>query len=222
MSLSAEMKLIIKGKSNVELYEILSDHERLNIYSDAEIIIVCEELRRRNLNIPIPNQFDIEVEVNRDNAEEEKKVSSATVLHPSVRKEEAYANVISSIENIVKFCFIVLVLIGLPFGIFEIYSWMDKSRQIAHQEETVITARSDWLVGESKDCWSATLNSDVSAHLGKESGYAMSSISCDDGPEHEMKVTFYGQKVQIEYKVVNWRCSRNEISFTCNQTGGVR
>ncbi len=219
MSPCAEMKLAVTGKSNVELYKILSDHEQLNIYSDAEIIIVCEELRRRNLDIPVLKHFDTEDEVNKDNTVEEKEISSVTVVHPFVHKKEVYANVINSIG---KFCFIALVFTGLLAGIFGIYSWLDESRQIAHQEETVITARSDWLVGESKDCRSATLSSDVSSHLGKESGYAMAYISCDDGPEHQMKIRFYGQKIQTEYKAVNWRCTRNEVSFTCNQTGGVR
>lgn len=90
----------------------------------------------------------------------------------------------------------------------------------------MISARSDWLVGESKECWSATVNSDGAALLKKEVGYAMFSVSCDDGPEHKMTVTFYGRKVQTEYGAVGWRCTRKEgsfmsdNSFTCYQTGG--
>ena len=102
------------------------------------------------------------------------------------------------------------------------YEWLDSIGWISHQEETVISARSDWLVGESKECSSATLNSDGAAPTGKEVGYAMSSVSCDDGPEHKMEVTFYGQKVQADYKLVSWRCTRNVLSFTCYQTGGER
>lgn len=108
------------------------------------------------------------------------------------------------------------------------YDGLDSVGWISHQEETVISARSDWLVGESKECWSATLNSDGAALTGKEVGYAMSAVSCDDGPEHNMTVTFYGRKVQPEYKTVSWRCTRNEVSFlddnsfTCYQTGGQR
>jgi hypothetical protein len=107
-------------------------------------------------------------------------------------------------------------LILLCFGGYE---WLDSIGWIPHQEDTVISARSDWLVGESKECWSAPLDSDIAALSGKEVGYAMSSVSCDDGPEHKMKVTFYGLQVQTEYKVVSWRCTRNEDSFTCKQTG---
>ena len=112
-------------------------------------------------------------------------------------------------------------------AIFAGYGWLDSIGWISHREETVISARSDWLVGESKECWSAPLNSDGAVLLKKEVGYAMSSVSCDDGQEHKMKVTFYGRKLQ-NYNVVNWRCTRNEVSFlndnsfTCYQTGGQR
>jgi hypothetical protein len=132
------------------------------------------------------------------------------------------------------------------------HEWLDSIGWISHRQETVISARSDWLVGESKECWSASLNSDGGAALflsrwgivrrwsfpgagpalisalGKEVSSAMSAVSCDDGPEHKMKVTFYGRRVQPEYKVVDWRCTRNEVSFlndnsfTCYQTGGQR
>jgi hypothetical protein len=117
-------------------------------------------------------------------------------------------------------CLILLCIIG--FAIYGGYEWLDSIGWLQHREITTISARSDWLVGESKECWSAPLNSDAGALLKKEIGYAISDVNCDDGPEHNMKVTFYGRKVQTEYKVVNWRCTRNEISFTCYQTGGQR
>jgi hypothetical protein len=124
--------------------------------------------------------------------------------------------------------FLKLVLRWLVAGtvLYGIYTFADYKGYIQHTCETTISVQSDWLVGESKECWSATLNSDRSALLGKEVGYAMSSVFCDDGPEHKMKIAFYGRKVQTEYKVVSWRCTRNEVSFlngnsfTCYQTGG--
>jgi hypothetical protein len=123
-------------------------------------------------------------------------------------------------------CIFILMIIGA--AIFAGYEGLDSIGWISHREETGITARSDWLVGESKECWSTPLNSDGAVLLKKKVGYAMSSVSCDDGQEHEMKVTFYGRRVQPEYKVVSWRCTRNEVSFlndnsfTCYQTGGQR
>ncbi len=67
-----------------------------------------------------------------------------------------------------------------------------------------------------------TLNAAGAAQLGKPVGYAMSGVTCDDGPEHKMKVTFYGRQVQTEYNAVSWRCTKGMISFTCYQTGGER
>jgi len=34
-----------------------------------------------------------------------------------------------------------------------------------------------------------------------------------------VKITFYGRVEQPEYEWVQWRCTRNEDSFTCRQTG---
>jgi hypothetical protein len=123
-------------------------------------------------------------------------------------------------------CLILLFFVG--YAIYGGYEWLDTMGWISHREDTVITAGSSWLVGESKECWSAPLNAEGAAQSGKPIGYAMSSVTCDDGPDHSMKVTFYGRKVQAEYKAVSWRCTRNEVSFlndnsfTCYQTGGQR
>lgn len=119
--------------------------------------------------------------------------------------------------------FLKLVVVGTV--VYGIYAFADYEGYIQHTAETTISARSDWLVGESKECYTGTLNSVGAAHLGKEVGYAMSSVSCDDGPDHKMKVTFYGRKVQADHAFANWRCTRNEVSFlnnnsfTCYQTG---
>ena len=119
-------------------------------------------------------------------------------------------------------------LIGLENGQWNTYSFLDESGWISHQEETVISARSDWLPGESKECLSYTRKRDWTTFQNKEVGYAMPWVKCDDGPYHHMKVTFYGRKVQPEYQTIGWRCRRNEASFlndnsfTCYQTGGER
>lgn len=80
-------------------------------------------------------------------------------------------------------CLILLCFVG--FAIDGGYEWLDSIGWISHREETVISARNDWLVGESKECSSPTLNSHGAALLGEQIGYAMSSVSCDDGPEHK-------------------------------------
>jgi hypothetical protein len=112
----------------------------------------------------------------------------------------------------------ILCIVG--YAIYGGYGWLDSIGWISHQEETVITARSDWLVGESKECWSATLGSDGAALAGKKVGYAMPAVSCDDGPEHKMTITFYGRVEQPDHNLVKWRCTKGMISFTCYQTGG--
>lgn len=137
--------------------------------------------------------------------------------------------------------FAILYLVG--FGIYQGYVCLDSLGWISHREETVITAQSDWLAGESKDCWSAPndyytalakkyggVSIDKSGKVIDDSmaGYVMSTVTCDHGPEHKMKVTFYGRKIQDDYKVVTWRCMKGEDSifgngmFTCYQTGGYR
>lgn len=55
--------------------------------------------------------------------------------------------------------------------------------------------------------------------MSKPSGYAISQVNCDGGPEHSVKVTFFGRTEQSEYAWINWRCTRNEDSFTCKQIG---
>ena len=123
------------------------------------------------------------------------------------------------------------------------YKRLDSFGWIPHQEETVITASSDWLVGESKECWSAR-NSDYADLANKfhgatadqlakaidpsTAGDVLSSVSCDDGPQHKMKVTFYGRRIQHDNKIVTWRCTREQpifligTRFTCYQTGGKK
>jgi hypothetical protein len=120
-------------------------------------------------------------------------------------------------------CWIFILIIGVV--IYVGYGFLDSVGWISHQEETVISARSDWLPGESKECLSYTRKREWATFQDKEVGYAMPWVKCDDGPDHHMKVTFYGRKVQPEYQTISWRCSRNEVSFlndnsfTCYQTG---
>lgn len=135
-----------------------------------------------------------------------------------------------------------LLLIFIGYGIYCGYRWLDSLGWVSHREETVITARSDWLVGESKDCWSAPVNywaAQVAKYGGvtldksgsliddSMSAYVMSSVSCDDGPQHKMKVTFWGRKMQTDYRTVTWHCTKEQVlfsgnTFTCYQTGGHR
>jgi hypothetical protein len=113
-----------------------------------------------------------------------------------------------------------LVLLGAAVGIcYWIYTGIDSAGWMQHSEESTITAQGNWFVGESKDCISYPLGPKTAQEMGKPKGYAPSKISCDDGPEHSVQITFFGRTEQPESTWVTWRCTRHESSFTCKQTG---
>lgn len=120
-------------------------------------------------------------------------------------------------------CLFTIIFFGAI--IYWAYSGLDSAGWISHTEETVITAQDNWLVGENKACVSIPLDSESARLTNKDFGYAFSKIECDDGPTHDMKVTFYGRENQPEYKGIMWRCTREEVSFSnentfkCVQTG---
>lgn len=95
---------------------------------------------------------------------------------------------------------------------------LDSAGLIAHREDTTINANASWFVGEWKECQSYP----IAAAVGKDIGYALGSIVCDNGPAHNMKVTFWGRETQREYGVVKWRCTRTQDGFTCYELSGVR
>jgi hypothetical protein len=107
----------------------------------------------------------------------------------------------------------------LGYGMYVGYGWLDSIGWISHEESTTISARADWLVGESKECWSVPIDSDGAGLTGKEIGYAMNGVFCDDGPQHKMKVTFYGRVDQPDHKLAKWRCTKSYLGFTCFQIG---
>jgi hypothetical protein len=120
--------------------------------------------------------------------------------------------------------FLVIILGGL---IYWAYSGLDSNGWISHSQQTVITAKENWLVGESKTCFSAPLDVASARTLNKEVGDVFSSVDCDDGsPAHDMKITFFGRANQPDHSGIIWRCTRNDTSswdnsntFTCKETG---
>jgi hypothetical protein len=54
---------------------------------------------------------------------------------------------------------------------------------IPHTVETSISAQSNWLVGEMKDCYSEPLDPASAFLLHREPGYVAESFNCDDGPK---------------------------------------
>ena len=118
-------------------------------------------------------------------------------------------------------CWWVWLVAGLALFLpCQAYLWADSNGYIPHREQAVITASGNWLTGESKECTSAVLDQKAASAVGKDSGYALAFVNCDDGSGHNIPVTFYGRAEQPEYKMVSWRCVRNDSSFTCYETGG--
>jgi hypothetical protein len=102
---------------------------------------------------------------------------------------------------------------------YAIYQGLDSFAWVPHRVDTVVTAQANWFVGESKNCSSYPLDSQTARSLKEPKGYGVARIGCDDGPEHSVKVTFYGKLEQPEHRWLSWRCTRNQDSFTCKQTG---
>jgi hypothetical protein len=100
------------------------------------------------------------------------------------------------------------------------YNEADSMGWISHTENSVITAQANWFVGESKMCYSYPLPRSLPEPPLK-AGNAVYQINCDNGPEHQMKIKFYGRVEQPEYSAVQWRCSRSESGFTCFELSGV-
>jgi len=201
-----DLKETMRAKTDEELYLLLRVHSK--DYTPESIKAASEEFSQRHLDESTTSRI---VEV-AEKALEERNGKHTDWGWSDPKKAT------TGLGWIVLLCIVGSAIYG---G----YEWLDSIGWISHREVTVISARSDWLVGESKECWSATQDRIIAALSGKEVGYAMSSVSCDDGQEHKMKVTFYGRKVQAEHAFVNWRCTRNEVSFlndnsfTCYQTG---
>ena len=96
---------------------------------------------------------------------------------------------------------------------------IDSTGYVSHRVQSTITAQADWMVGESKDCFSFPLDAPTASAIGKELGYAFSNMQCDNGPAHKVAIAFWGAENQPANKVAYWNCTRSADSFTCKQTG---
>lgn len=96
---------------------------------------------------------------------------------------------------------------------------IDSTGSVPHRVQSTITAQSNWMVGESKNCTSSPLDADTAQAQGKQPGYAFLKVQCDSGPAHNVAITFWGAKNQPDNKVAYWNCTRSADAFTCKQTG---
>jgi hypothetical protein len=98
---------------------------------------------------------------------------------------------------------------------------LDSTGYISHKVQGTISAQANWMVGESKDCISYPLDAEAARAAGQEPGYAFYSVQCDDGPVHNMSITFWGSKSQPGKVAALWNCRRVADSFICKQTGAL-
>jgi hypothetical protein len=125
-------------------------------------------------------------------------------------------------------CLTMIILYAIAAGVYQTWLWTDRAGYRRHTVDSVITVQSDWIPGETKLCASTPLTAKEGHESGKPPGYVFSMIACDNGPEHAVKVEFYGKEEQPDLRVAAyWSCIRNTIStfndqaFTCKQTGGM-
>lgn len=133
---------------------------------------------------------------------------------------------------------LVALLAAALWTVFEfgprVYDVADSEGWIPHQEESWISADGTWLVGESRICTSSPHRSDpvldeferkinadtVAPEPQRSVGYAFSNLTCDGGPAHRIKITFWGRREQPEYISVSWKCARGTSDFTCTEISG--
>lgn len=202
----------MRAKTDEELYLLLRVHSQ--DYSLQALSVASEEFQRRRL--------DAET-ISRIVASAEKALEKTDGV-----QGEPGRKTMSDAKETGTGCGCIFFLVIIGAAIFAGYEVLDSMGWVSHREETTISVRGDWLVGESKECKSYTRKKDWFTFQDKDVGYAITGFICDDGPEHQMKVTFYGRKVQPEYESISWRCEREQPwfgdgnSFTCYQTGGER
>jgi hypothetical protein len=114
---------------------------------------------------------------------------------------------------------VVLILAFLGFC-----AWLaaDSFGWIPHRVDSAITAEENWFVGETKECISDSLDEQTAKAWNKPVGSVVEHVNCDDGPEHHVRITFWGQKEQKDIAWARWSCRRESSSFTCKQTGTAR
>ena len=142
---SDNLQETMRSKTDEELYLLLRVHSQ--DYSLQALSVASEEFQRRQLD----EQTISRITASAEKALEEKSGKDGTDRMPlSDAKETAMG----------WGCLVLLCLVG--YAIYGGYGWLDSvGWDCAHREDTAITARSDWLVGESKECVVyPTLNAD--------------------------------------------------------------
>ena len=124
----------------------------------------------------------------------------------------------NKLSEITKSGRLVLIVVAGGFLITGYFDLDDKG-WIPHRIATRITAKNNWLVGETKACDSHALTQSEADAAKQHRGYAVGEIYCDDCPYHQMNVTFWGKINQPDAVIVDWRCTRTADSFECKEVG---
>jgi hypothetical protein len=134
-------------------------------------------------------------------------VNIATRIKRSPKAQESLYSVLGFVLLIGAF-----VLIGAG------WEYWDDSGYHPHTVETFISASSDWLEGESKQCSSKPVGSDMATAMKVPHYSVTSSVICDNGDLHQIKVTFWGRTTRPERRAqdgVTWKCTKKPGEFVC-------
>ena len=111
-----------------------------------------------------------------------------------------------------------LALLGAMWAGWDV---IDSQGWIPHTVQTKISAKENWFVGETKECSSYALDRDSAKVINKPVGSVVEQIDCDDGPLHQVSITFWGRTEQDHIAAATWNCKRQSSEFTCLQTGTI-
>ena len=120
-------------------------------------------------------------------------------------------------ESLYQFFGIVLVVGGLMV-IGALWRFWDNSGYHPHTVEAFITARSDWLEGESKKCSSKPVDEEMASVMKVPLYSVTNSVICDNGDLHQIKITFWGRTTRPEpwaQDGVTWKCTKKPGEFVC-------
>lgn len=233
--LTAHIKMIGKLDPEVAAYleRIACDPEGIETESAAQSGALA--VRTRNLRRVYESLIEAAPEIatpqqNWSTGESEPKFDGKIATEPestvataesSHRESQAF---MASVGLAAKRIVTLLACVGLGalliWYLFQAYDWVvDSSGYVSHSVEASISAQQNWIVGETKPCFSVPLDKNTAKLLNKSVGYVAETITCDDGPYHTIQVKLYGRTEQPKLKVVTWRCTRETDSFTCRQTG---
>jgi hypothetical protein len=97
----------------------------------------------------------------------------------------------------------------------------DSNGWVPHKVDTKITAKENWFVGKTKECSSYALDPTSAKALNKPVGSVVEQVDCDDGPLHQVSITFWGKAEQDGIAAATWNCKRESSTFVCMQTGSI-